>query len=261
MAVIRFDFDGEKYKKASRHQKSWGNRLISELSLSGAETILDLGCGDGVLTARLASLVPDGRVLGIDASEGMIAAAKQLEGDNLSFHVMDIDEIDFDADFDVVFSNAALHWVKDHDKLLRNAHQALRPGGIIRFNFAAENNCENFEAIAHEMISVQRFAWRFKDFEWPWYTPSLSEYEALLGQFDFAEVRVWGAAEDTYFANEDELVRWVEQPGIVPFLQHLNGRDTEVFRDWFVQKMIRRTKLPDGRHLEKFKRINLYARK
>ncbi len=71
-----FEFDGEKYKAASTHQKEWGNDLISQLSLKGSEAILDLGCGDGVLTGQLALLVPEGTVLGIDSSVGMIETAK-----------------------------------------------------------------------------------------------------------------------------------------------------------------------------------------
>ncbi|MHC5061222.1 MAG: class I SAM-dependent methyltransferase [Planctomycetota bacterium] len=56
---MTFEFDSEKYKEASGHQKEWGAKLISELSLKGGERILDLGCGDGTLTAELARLVPD----------------------------------------------------------------------------------------------------------------------------------------------------------------------------------------------------------
>ena len=57
-----FEFDGEKYKKASKHQKEWGNDLIAQMRLRGDETILDLGCGDGVLTERLAQSVPGGGI-------------------------------------------------------------------------------------------------------------------------------------------------------------------------------------------------------
>lgn len=107
-----FEFDGRKYKQASTHQKEWGTRIISELHLAGEETILDLGCGDGVLTKQLADRVPRGKVLGIDASVEMIETAKELEGVNLSFLCLDIVEMAFDSDFDLIFSNAALHGLK-----------------------------------------------------------------------------------------------------------------------------------------------------
>lgn len=109
-----FEFNGEKYKKASKHQKEWGNSLISELSLSGNEEILDLGCGDGGLTEQLAQLVPNGRILGIDASAGMIDTAQKRVKSNLAFMQMDINTLDFENRFDVIFSNAALHWVNGH---------------------------------------------------------------------------------------------------------------------------------------------------
>ena len=109
-----FEFDGEKYKQSSKHQKEWGNRLISELKIKGNEAILDLGCGDGVLTEELSMLVPHGKVIGIDASIGMINTAKKLERNNLIFICMDINDMDFVNQFDLVFSNAALHWVKNH---------------------------------------------------------------------------------------------------------------------------------------------------
>lgn len=67
-----YEFDAERYKQASAHQRSWGERLIAELALKGHEHILDLGCGDGRLTAQLAEQVPQGHVLGIDASQNMI---------------------------------------------------------------------------------------------------------------------------------------------------------------------------------------------
>ena len=65
---MAFEFDAEKYKKASTHQRQWGKKLILELNLKGAERILDLGSGDGGITVRLAELVPDGLVIGVDAS-------------------------------------------------------------------------------------------------------------------------------------------------------------------------------------------------
>ncbi len=138
------EFDGKKYEKASDHQKAWGQTLITELDLKGDEHVLDLGCGDGSLTRHIAELVPDGEVLGIDASQGMIDAALPKGTGNLCFKHLDINELNFEDRFDIIFSNAALHWVKDHNLLLRNSWRALRDHGRLRFNFAGDGDCSNF---------------------------------------------------------------------------------------------------------------------
>ena len=100
-------------------------KLIEELDLVGKESILDLGCGDGRLTAQIAKLVPEGNVIGIDASEVMIKSARKLEEDNLSFELKNINKLDYQNEFEVIFSNAALHWVKNHKISLKNCFKAL----------------------------------------------------------------------------------------------------------------------------------------
>ena len=97
---MTFEFDGEKYKKASSHQKEWGNRIIAEFEFKGNEHILDLGCGDGILTAQLTDMVSNGFVLGIDASQGMINAAIKNKKPNLEFRLLDINQIYFKEGFD-----------------------------------------------------------------------------------------------------------------------------------------------------------------
>ena len=100
------EFDGDKYQLASSHQKEWGNKIIAEFALKGNEQILDIGCGDGILTEQLATMVPEGYVLGIDASKSMIETAKKLSRNNLSFQIKDINRLDYESRFDLVFSNA-----------------------------------------------------------------------------------------------------------------------------------------------------------
>ena len=118
------EFDGNKYEKASTHQREWGSKLIAGLDLKGHERILDLGCGDGSLTAQLAELAPRGDVVGIDASQGMVEAALPKERSNLRFRRLDINDLDDVEAFDLVFSHAALHWVKDHRRRLGNVRGA-----------------------------------------------------------------------------------------------------------------------------------------
>lgn len=252
-----YEFDGEKYKKASRHQKEWGNKLISSLQLSGNESILDLGCGDGILTEQLSLLVPDGYVLGIDASVGMIEKAKQNVHDNLEFRHMDINEMDFDSEFDVIFSNAALHWVKDHNKLLKNTYTALKHGGIVAWNFAGDGNCKTFYEVMRKKIKYDRYKEYFAAFEWPWFMPSKSEYKALTENMGFSEVTISEENADRYFDNADEMIRWIDQPSLVPFMQCVPDEVKKEFRDEVVEEMLSEALQPDGTCFETFRRINV----
>lgn len=161
------EFNGKKYEKASAHQKEWGAKLISELALRDNERVLDLGCGDGVNTALIAEALPNGEVVGIDASKGMIDTATPKEKANLRFILMDIDEIAFEDEFDVVYSNATLHWIKDHHRLLRNVFKALRGGGLLRFNFAADGNCSHFFKVMRKAIEKEEFSRFFRVFHGP----------------------------------------------------------------------------------------------
>lgn len=255
------EFDGNKYKEASAHQKEWGAKLIRELNIAGSERILDLGCGDGALTAQLAALAPQGSVLGIDASRGMIDAAKTHVADNLSFAVRDINDLDFANEFDIVFSNATLHWIKDHDALLRNVHRALKPGGVLKFNFAGDGNCANFFDVVQEAIRLPQFAPHFSAFEWPWYMPSVEEYERLAQRSPFQSASVSGENADRFFADQETMIKWIDQPSLVPFMKLLPEESKADFRQFVIDHMIQRTCQADGRCFETFRRINVVARK
>ncbi len=255
------EFDGKKYEKASAHQREWGARLISELSLKGDEHILDLGCGDGTNTARMAELVPGGRVVGIDASRGMIEVARPKETHNLRFILMDINALEFVEEFDVVYSNATLHWVKDHRRLLKNVRAALRNEGILRFNFAGEGNCAHFFKVVRKAMQSDTFKAAFADFSWPWYMPSLDEYSRLAEASELTEIRVWGENADRFFPSTEALTAWIDQPSLVPFLSFLPESDRARFRDHVVEDMIDTTRQDDGRCFETFRRINLFARR
>src|SRR5262249_44017886 len=126
---MSFEFDARRYQEASAHQQEWGQRLIAELDLQGHERILDVGSGDGSLSQKLAAAVPRGSVLGLDASAQMVEAAQTLQGPNLRFVRTDILDAAFLDEFDVVFSSATLHWVKDHGRLLGVLYRAVKPGG------------------------------------------------------------------------------------------------------------------------------------
>jgi trans-aconitate methyltransferase len=254
------EFDPIKYEKTSIHQREWGEKLIAELGLVGYESVLDLGCGDGTLTTQIAALLPKGRTVGIDASERMIARAREKEQVNLTFLNMDINNLDFDEEFDVVFSNATLHWIKDHARLLVNVKRALRGHGRIRFNFAGDGNCCHFNEVVREGMKLPKFAEYFAGFEWPWYMPKLEDYEKIVGEYGFHDAKVWSENADRSFPNQEALVGWVEQPSLVPFLARIGNEAKTTFRDFVVSRMIEETRKDDGTYFEYFRRINVSAR-
>jgi len=259
--MSNYEFDGEKYKQASKHQKEWGNSLISSLNLKGNENILDLGCGDGVLTEQLSKLVPLGNVIGIDASKGMIQSALKLKNKNLSFDCLDIDKIDFNEQFNVIYSNAALHWVKDHERLLRNCIKALKPNGYIAWNFAGHGTCKNFNTTLIDVMCFPEYKKYFTDFEWPWYMPKRDEYVKLVSSSGFTQYEVKEENKDRYFLDSEELIKWIDQPSIVPFICQIPDEKRKVFRKKVIDMMLSKTLLSDGQCFETFRRINIIAYK
>lgn len=256
-----FEFDGEKYKTASTHQKEWGENLISQLSLQGHEMILDLGCGDGVLTEQLSSIVSEGKVKGIDASIGMIKTAQKIKKDNLEFVQMDINTMNFINEFDVIFSNAALHWIKNHQQLLHNSYEALKTGGVILWDFGGEGNCANFFAVIRRKIFEDKYVEFFKDFEWPWFMPSKFQYGKIISKIGFSDYVITEINRDRYFSNADEMIKWIEQPSIIPFIKCVPDRLKNTFRKEIIEEMLAKTQQPDGTCFETFRRLQVFAKK
>lgn len=254
-------WDGRDYERHSPHQREWGNSLIGELRLRGDERILDLGCGDGSLTRKLADLVPRGSVLGIDAAPEMLEAARAKCGPNMRLQQLDINALAFEAEFDVVFSNASLHWVHDHAVLLRNIHRALRPGGIVRVQFGCDGNCPNLLACLRRQMAIPPFPEAFAGFRWPWYFPALPAYKDVLRRSAFAQWRAWIENKDQRFPSAEAIVGWIDNPCLIPFVQALPAGLRKRFRDGVVEAMLVRTRQPDGSHIEPFVRMNVRARK
>ncbi len=142
MAHIGYNWNAQDYAENSQNQFQWAQELIPKLKLQGKEALLDIGCGDGKITAELARCLPKGRAVGIDSSEKMIDLAKkafpQKDYLNLCFQVMDARKLTFKSEFDIVFSNAALHWIVDQNAVLAGVQRSLKPGGRMLFQMAGK---------------------------------------------------------------------------------------------------------------------------
>ncbi len=182
------------YHRHSVAQQGWAMELLGKLSLEGDERVLDVGSGDGKITAEIARRAPRGRVVGIDASADMVRfAAERFPREmfpNLEFRLMDAHALDFDAEFDVVFSNATLHWVDDHAAFLRGMRRALTPLGRCLLQMGGKGNAaEVMEALR---VVCEREPWKgfFSDFVFPYSFFDAAEYSALLTAAGLAATRV-----------------------------------------------------------------------
>jgi trans-aconitate methyltransferase len=165
-------WDPERYARNARFVSDLGAPVVDLLAPQSGEKILDLGCGDGALTKKLADL--GCRVVAVDGSAAQVEAARRL---GLDARVMNGEELAFDGEFDAVFSNAALHWMKRADNVIGGVWHALRPGG----RFVAE--CGGHECVATIVAALDRaLTERGVDSRIvnPWYFPTAEDYSARL---------------------------------------------------------------------------------
>jgi trans-aconitate methyltransferase len=173
-------WDPEGYAKHARFVSELGQPVVELLVPRPGERILDLGCGDGALTELLVALGCE--VVGVDASAAQVAAA-QARG--LDARVADGQALDFDAEFDAVFSNAALHWMRDTPRLLAGVHRALRPGGRFVAECGGHGCIETIHRSLSECLNERGLDGAAAS---PWYFPTAEDYGGKLAAAGF-EVR------------------------------------------------------------------------
>src|SRR5690242_2112827 len=128
-------WDGQSYDRISGPMEMLGREVLERLPLQGDETVLDAGCGSGRITQALLQRLPQGRVIAVDASASMIAAAaERLQPDGatdprLELRLADLLELELDEPVDAVLSTATFHWIGDHARLFGRLHDLLRQGG------------------------------------------------------------------------------------------------------------------------------------
>ena len=173
-------WDASDYATNARFVADLGQPVLDLLEPQAGERILDLGCGDGALTARLVER--GATVVGIDASAELLAAARSR---GLDVRQMDARALTFTNEFDAVFSNAALHWIPVLTPALEGVHRALRPRG----RFVGE--CGGHGCLAAVVTSLRAVAAsRDVVITWPWRFPTVEEFEAHLVETGFEVVDV-----------------------------------------------------------------------
>lgn len=223
--------------RSSSAQKRWAEEVISKIKIEGDERVLDIGCGDGKVTAYIASLLPRGSVLGIDNSLDMIRFAQsrflQSAWPNLSFRYGDARDLHYSDEFDLVVSFAALHWILDHRPVLEGIKRCLKPGGRLFAQFGGRGNAGEFFRIIDKRISEGEWAQYFRDFSFPYGFFAAEEYKDWLNRAGLKARRVELVEKDMVQPDGQGLASWMESTWL-PYLERI----PEDLRSAFISEMV-----------------------
>ncbi len=229
---------------------TFGQDLVELLAPKIDEQILDIGCGTGDLANKIYSY--DVKVKGIDKSENMIRQA-QNKYPHIRFNAEDVLELDYKNEFDAVFSNATLHWVKQPKQALNRIYDSLRPGGRFVAEFGGKGNVQ---LITNEIISQIKTAdIEYKSEQFPWYFPSIGEYSSIMEETGFTVTFAHYFDRPTPLEGENGLRNWIEM-----FAGNLLESKSEVIKESIIKKTEKNLMdvlYNDGHWIADYKRIRV----
>ncbi len=203
-------WDADEYHRSASAQTGWGREVHERLALRGDEEVIDLGCGDGRLTAELGARLPRGRVTGIDADPDMIDFARRHHArENVTYLLGDARRFSAGRRADLVVSTACLHWVDDHRAVLDRCRDHLDPGGRIHFQMGGRGNCAAILAAAESVAAEPRWAPHLLPFSTPWHFQGPEAYLRLLAASGFRTVRAGLLARDMVHDGPGGLAAWM----------------------------------------------------
>lgn len=185
---------GDEYAKHSASQQASADDFLQGISFQGVRlSVLDVGSGDGKITAGVAKLIPDGTVVGVDISPSMVEVAqKQFSSlNNLQFQIQDAAKLEFVEEFDLITSFTVMHWVLEQAEALRCFERALKPGGTLWIQMPTDLPQAMKQAL-ERVIGSEKWQQDFAHFKAPWRFYQPEEYKALLqeAKFQIASLRV-----------------------------------------------------------------------
>ena len=211
-------WDPQEYQERHAYVFQYGEALLDLLAPQAGERILDLGCGAGQLTAAIAQR---GAVaLGIDASPEMIAQAR-ANFPALDFRIGDATNFSVSEPLDAVFSNAALHWVKNAGAAAACVSRALKPAGRFVAELGGHGNIQSIVNVIRELLGPV---------ELPWFFPSIGEYASLLEPHGLEVRRAELFDRPTRVEGEDGMEHWLSVFGACIVAGMPDTRQKEIWR-------------------------------
>jgi len=248
-------WDPNQYHKFQEQRSAPFYDLLALVEIRPNLKVIDLGCGTGELTRQLADSLPNSDVTGLDSSPQMLQKAAAFSGPGLRF--VQADQSQLNGEWDLIFSNAALHWSEDHAKLIPSLYGRLKPGGQIAVQVPS-----NFSHISHRIIRAtageEPFRTILDGFIRNAPVLAIDEYAQLLFDCGAENITAFEKAYAHILADSDAVVEWISGTACVPYFERL-----ATHKDEFVQaiRIKMHEALPQSPVFYPFRRTFFSARK
>ena len=254
------DWNPELYKRFEDERTRPARELLARVALDAPARIADLGCGPGNSTELLVQRFPGAEVIGVDNSQAMLASARERLPD-CCFELSDIATWQPDTPPDLIYANAALQWVGDHERLIPRLFSQLAPGGVLAVQMP-DNRDEPTHRLMREVAGLDPYATLIRDAAAVRTSIlSLDTYYDLLAP-DAAGVDVWRTAYQHPMASAAKIVEWLRSTGLRPFVDPLPDELRSAFLAEYEQRIAQAyARRADGRLLLAFPRLFFVARR
>ncbi|HEU4674780.1 MAG TPA: methyltransferase domain-containing protein [Motilibacteraceae bacterium] len=253
-------WDGRLYAENTAHHRTNDANILADLRPPADGTVLDVGCGVGDLTERLTELVPQGRVLGVDADPSMVEQAAHRARPGLAFAVapvQDLGAVADDASVDLVVSTACLHWVPAADQPVAVAELArvLRPGGTLRVDMGGAGQIaatrELLDAVSESLGGPAS----------PWFFPTPEEYGELLARagFDVGTARVRLLRQRRPVPDESAVLGWLRSQVLIAYTARMDADVATAFTAEVERRAVEELRREDGSYDQDYVRLDVLA--
>ncbi|GJM15426.1 MAG: trans-aconitate 2-methyltransferase [Thermodesulfobacteriota bacterium] len=208
----------ELYHKFQKERFAPFKDLMDLIVVRGGLKVLDLGCGTGELTQMVSELLPESQTLGIDSSPNMLKKAVEKKHIGLDFELCPIQEVS--GSWDLIFSNAAIQWVDNHEELIPRLVSLLNPGGQIAIQLPANHNHPTQQLIA-ETAGEDPYKNALNNWRRKWSVLSILEYSELLYDSGVEDINVFEKIYPHILDDVNVIIEWLSGTALLPYFECL----------------------------------------
>lgn len=235
-------WDAELYQRSSKWQFELGLMAIDRLAPKDGENILEIGCGNAMLTIEIAKKIPNGKITAIELSKDMIHIANMnlLKNDikNVEIKHMNALNIKFHDKYNAVFSNSAIHWIKNLELIYGLVYDALKEKGRIIIQTGLKELNILFKAL-FKISKLSEYNEYFNLIEFPWRFLSINETKSILKKLGYKDINVEVYKFNRKFRDEEELINYTKAAPLVPYLNALPIELKNDFLDKFKEILLK----------------------